>query len=60
MTDYVYLLREQGSRARIEHEQHEFGVHARDVWLNLMTDAGFDPMMEVDPEGRTLFLGRKH
>jgi hypothetical protein len=46
------------------HETHRTGLFGRDVWLRLLTDAGFDPsaVTEQTTEDRTprkLFVGRR-
>jgi len=59
VTDFVYLLRENGRSARIEHEQHIFGLFARADWMRLLSEAGFEPKIVRDDWGRDVFVARK-
>lgn len=43
LVDYAYLLREADGRVRVEHDRHVEGLFAREVWLRLLSDAGFEP-----------------
>ncbi|MSQ33578.1 MAG: class I SAM-dependent methyltransferase [Dehalococcoidia bacterium] len=54
--EYAYLLREADGTVRVEHERHFVGLFARDEWLGLLRDAGFQPRALVDPWGREVFL----
>jgi hypothetical protein len=64
-SDMVYLLRDETGQVRIEHDQHVLGLFARDVWLRLIREAGFEasaiPFVhsEIEPGTCELFLGRK-
>ena len=40
VVDYAYLLRESGE-VRLVHDRHIEGVFPREVWLRLLTEAGF-------------------
>jgi SAM-dependent methyltransferase len=63
--DMVYLLRDEKGQIRIEHDHHILGLFARDVWLRLISEAGFEasviPLVHSDIEPGTyeVFLGRK-
>ena len=63
--DMVYLLRDETGQVRIEHDQHILGMFARDVWLRLMAEVGFEasavPFVhsEIEPGTCEVFLGRK-
>lgn len=65
LTEYAFLLRDPDGSVHVVHETHRNGVFARDDWLRLLTDAGFDPTViaEVTSEGRTpreFFVGHRH
>jgi len=64
VTQYAFLLRESDGSVRVVHEAHRTGLFSRDVWLRLLTDAGFEPTAVTEPtdEDRTpreLFVGRR-
>jgi trans-aconitate methyltransferase len=63
-TDYAFLLREADGSVRAVHETHRTGLFSREVWLRLLTDAGFDPeaVTEQTTEDRTpreVFIGHR-
>lgn len=60
--DYVYALRDEDGSVRALHDRHEHGLFARDVWLDLFAQAGFDAESRVFElaeleNGYELFLG---
>jgi len=63
--DYAFLLREADGSVRVEHDRHVEGVFPRRVWLELLSDAGFDagrvPIVhaELAPEERDVFVGKR-
>ncbi|MGQ0765859.1 MAG: class I SAM-dependent methyltransferase [Gemmatimonadota bacterium] len=65
IADYVYMLREQNGTVTVEHERHIEGVFSRQLWLDLMTEVGFDPRAvpvehsELEPGTYEVFVGRK-
>ena len=59
VTDYVYLLRENGQPVRVEHEQHVSGLFARADWLRLLREEGFEPEIVVDQFNRDVFVAYK-
>jgi len=64
VTEYVFLLRDLGAPVRVVHETHRTGLFGREVWLRLLTEAGFeaDSVIEETTEERTsreLFVGRR-
>lgn len=64
MTEYAFLLRNVDGSVRVVHESHCAGVFARDVWLRLLAEAGFDAqaVVEQTTEDRTpreLFVGHR-
>ena len=63
-TEYAFLLRDSDGSVRVAHETHHLGVFGRDVWVRLLSAAGFEPEVgrEVTTEDRTprtWFLGRR-
>ena len=64
LVDYAFLLRE-GEQVRVEHDRHVEGVFARDVWLRLLREAGFEPHVtplvhsEVEPGAHEVFVAVK-
>jgi SAM-dependent methyltransferase len=63
-TEYAFLLRDAGGPVRTVHESHRTGLFGREVWLRLVTEAGFDAaaITETTTEERKpreLFVGRR-
>jgi trans-aconitate methyltransferase len=63
-TDYAFLLRAAGGSVQVVHETHRTGLFSRDVWIRLLSDAGFAPsaVTEKTTEERTprdVFVGRR-
>lgn len=64
VTEYAFLLRDSDGLVQVVHETHRLGLFGRDVWLQLLADAGFeaDSVIEETTEERTprdVFIGRK-
>lgn len=63
LTEYAFLLRDANGAVQVEHETHRTGLFSRDVWLRVLTDAGFDPHAVTetteDRTPRELFVGRR-
>jgi hypothetical protein len=57
--DYALLLREPDGTVRVRHDRHIEGLFARATWLELLTSVDFDPIAVDDPEGRSIFVGRR-
>lgn len=62
--EFVYLLREGASDARVVYDRHVFGIFPKAVWLELLAAAGFAasalPFDHSEVEGITdMFLGIK-
>lgn len=59
--DMVFMLRDEGGRMRVVHEQHRFGLFPEAAWLRLLGEAGFSPMVEPCPyregEAARCFVG---
>jgi SAM-dependent methyltransferase len=64
LVDYVYVLREEDGSVRVEQDRHVEGLFARDEWLAILKDVGFQVRIvpfehsEVERE-LELFLGVK-
>jgi len=57
--DFAYLLREGHKPVRVVHDNHVFGIFPREMWLQLLRDAGFEPRTIADPWGREVFISTK-
>ncbi len=47
LVDFAVLLREEDGTVRVEHDRHECGVFARQTWLELLQDIGFQAEFRV-------------
>ena len=63
VTDYAYLLREDGQPTRCVHDRHIEGVFDRATWLRLLAAVGFAPVTvrplvhsEVEPGSVEVFV----
>jgi len=65
VVDYVFMLRTSDAAVRVEQDRHVEGLFSRDVWLRLMTEAGFVPDVvplehsELEPGSHEVFTGRR-
>lgn len=64
LTEYAFLLRQGESQVRVVQETHRTGLFGRDVWLRLLTEAGFEPSVvdeetDQDRRPRAIFVGRR-
>jgi SAM-dependent methyltransferase len=41
LVDFAVLLREEDGTVRVEHDRHECGLFAREMWLGLLREVGF-------------------
>lgn len=57
--EYAYVLRERDRPTRIEHDTHTCGLFPRAEWLRLFREAGFEPEITRDPDGRDVFVARR-
>lgn len=57
--DYAVLTREADGSVEVRHDQHIEGLFARQTWLDLLAEAGFDPLAVTDPWGRVVFVGTR-
>jgi SAM-dependent methyltransferase len=64
LTDYSFLLREADGAVRVFHETHRLGLFSRQLWLQLIEEAGFSAVAvpestTEDRSPREMFLGTK-
>ena len=63
--DFAYLLRDGDGSVRVEHDRHVMGLFARDLWLRMLSEVGFDARVlpfdhsEIRPGTYEVFLGAK-
>lgn len=43
VSDMVYLLRDENGQVRCVHDRHTTGLFGREVWMKVISDAGFTP-----------------
>lgn len=64
IVDYTYTFREADDEISVVHDRHTLGVFPRQVWLDLIAEAGFSPSArpfthsELGP-GHEVFLGHR-
>lgn len=49
-TQYVMALRERDGTVRVVHDEHVTGIFSIATWIDLLTEAGFDPVDAVEPD----------
>ena len=65
LVDYVFAMRMADGSVRVEHDRHLEGLFARDVWLRLLSDAGFEPRVlpfehsELEPGSHEVFVAKR-
>lgn len=65
VTAYAYLLRDADGSVRVEHDRFVEGLFPRGVWLSLLRDTGFAPVVvpfdhsELEPGTYEVFLAKK-
>ncbi len=64
VTEYAFLLRDADGSVHVASDTHRLGLFGRQVWLQLLTEAGFEPeaITEETTEDRTpreLFVGHR-
>jgi SAM-dependent methyltransferase len=63
-TEYAFVLRDKDGSVRVVHETHRTGLFAREVWLRLLAEAGFEPRVMIeetteDRAPRELLVGQR-
>lgn len=59
ISDYVIVLREGSQITKIEQDRHILGLFARDEWLNILQELGFQAKTVIDNFEREIFIARK-
>lgn len=65
ISDMVYLIKDKQGNLQIEHDRHHLGLFPRQIWLKLLTNAGFQPQIipfehsQIEPGTCDVFIGRK-
>jgi hypothetical protein len=65
VSDMVYLIKDEGGNVQIEHDRHILGIFPRQIWLKLLTQAGFQPKTisfehsQIEPGTCEVFVCRK-
>jgi SAM-dependent methyltransferase len=63
---YAYFLRASDGSVRVEHDPHVEGLFARQDWIRLLADVGFQAWSvpfehsELEPGSHEVFVARKH
>ncbi len=57
--DYAMLLRAADGSVEVRRDRHFEGLFPRQTWLDLLASVGFEAQSVVDPEARTIFVGRR-
>jgi hypothetical protein len=57
LTDYAYLLREEGQDVQIAYDRHVNGLFGRQDWLRCLAEVGFQSSVVTDQYGRDVFVG---
>lgn len=63
VTDMAYLLRDESGSVKVVHDRHVMGLFPRTVWLELIAEAGFEPLAvpfehsSYSGTGHEVFLG---
>ncbi len=66
ISDMVYLIKDKQGNLQIEHDRHLLGLFPRQIWLKLLTNAGFQPQVipfehsQIEPGTCDVFIGRKN
>jgi hypothetical protein len=62
LVDYGYLLREGDGSVHVEYDRHVEGLFARDTWLRLFAEVGFEPqalpleLSDLEPGRHEVFV----
>ena len=56
---FAFLLREPDGTVHVDSDHHQFGLFARQAWLDWLRETGFVPETRMDPWNRDVFTGRK-
>ena len=56
ITNYTFVLRQANGSVETAHETHRLGLFARDTWLRLLREVGFEPHVVSDPWRAVMFV----
>ena len=59
LVDFGILIRDEHGDVRVVHERQNHGLFTRAVWLRLLREVGFKPMVVRDKVVRDMFLARR-
>lgn len=65
VSDMVYMMKDENGVLHIEHDRHILGIFPRQVWLDLLSNAGFQTDVipfehsQIEPGTSEVFLARK-
>jgi SAM-dependent methyltransferase len=59
ITDYIVAIRDGDQPVKVVHDQHIIGLFARDEWLSLLSETGFEASFVLDTYERHVFVARK-
>jgi hypothetical protein len=63
LVDFAFLLRLPGDRLDVRRDRHVCGLFARQTWLDLLEEAGFEARVHAlghgEPIGPEAFVGRR-
>lgn len=65
VVDYAFLMRDADGAVHVEHDRHLEGLFAREDWLRLLANAGFQARCvpfehsELEPGSHEVFVGTK-
>jgi SAM-dependent methyltransferase len=65
LADYAFMLRAPDGTMRVEHGRHVEGLFPREVWLRLLSEAGFRPRVvpfehsELEPGSHEVFVATR-
>jgi SAM-dependent methyltransferase len=65
VVDYAFMLRTPDGQVRVEHDRHVEGLFAREEWLRLLSEAGFEPAIaplehsELEPGSHEVFVAKR-
>jgi hypothetical protein len=60
VSDFAFILKDEQGATRVVADTHTLGLFARDTWLRLLEEVGFEAGSDnSDPYGRQIFIGTR-
>jgi SAM-dependent methyltransferase len=65
IVDYAFMLRTPDGQVRVEHDRHVEGLFAREEWMRLLSEAGFEPAIvplvhsELEEGSHEVFVAKR-